>query len=148
MGQKIKKAQVVIAAVDQTRQSFQFLLLQTNRERGEFWQNVTGKIEENETIEEGALREAIEETQLKVESIVDIQDLNLNFEFVDGRKREVYERSFLIIADTAWDFKFDPKEHQGYRWVKLDEVKRDSVKFHTNFEALEKSKNLLRHWGI
>ncbi len=98
MNQKTKKAQVLLAAIDQASQNFQFLLLQTNEQRGKFWQNVTGKIEGDETFEEGGLREAIEETQLKVETIIDIVDLGLNYEFTDQRGRKVHEKSFLIIC--------------------------------------------------
>src|SRR5690606_6665506 len=99
MSSKTKKAQVVVAAIDETRQSFQFLLLQTNEKRGSFWQNVTGKLEDGETFEEGALREATEETALKVEAIVDIIHLNKKDEFTDQHDRQVVEESFLIILD-------------------------------------------------
>ncbi len=147
MTPKTKKAQVVIAAIDQAGHTFHFLLLQTNERRGSFWQNVTGKIEDGETFEEGALREAIEETNLSVESIVDILSLNLKYEFVDQRERKVQEQSFLIILDKKWDVKIDSSEHQGFEWVGLDKIKRDSVKHESNFETLVKSQKLLKHWG-
>ena len=147
MGNKTKKAQVVLAAIDESSQSFQFLLLQTNERRGSFWQNVTGKIEENETIEEGGLREAIEETQLKIESIVDIQSLGLKYEFTDQRERKVHEECFLIILDSKWNVVIDPHEHQGFKWVSLNEIKPGIVKFESNYETLVKSQNILKHWG-
>ena len=50
MEQKTKKAQVVLAAIDEASQNFKFLLLQTNQRRGNFWQNVTGKVEKEETL--------------------------------------------------------------------------------------------------
>jgi 8-oxo-dGTP pyrophosphatase MutT (NUDIX family) len=147
MSNKTKKAQVVIAAIDQASQSFNFLLLQTNQKRGCFWQNVTGKLEEQETFEEGGLREAMEETKLKIESIVDIIDLGLKFEFIDQRKRKVIEESFLIILDQKWDVVIDPSEHQDFKWVSINDIKPDSVKHESNLECLKKSQNLLRHWG-
>lgn len=147
MASKTKKAQIVLAAIDEPSQNFQFLLLQTNEKRGSFWQNVTGKVEEKETIEEGGLREAIEETNLKIEDIVDILNLGLVYEFIDQRKRNVHEESFLIILDKKWNVKIDPHEHQDYRWVPLDQVKRESVKHLSNYETLEKSSQILRHWG-
>ncbi len=147
MSLKTKKAQVVLAAIDQAGHSFNFLLLQTNERRGSFWQNVTGKIEEGETFEEGALREAIEETNLSVESIVDILTLGLKYEFVDQRERKVQEESFLIIMDTKWDVKIDSSEHQNFKWIGINEIVRDSVKHESNFETLVKSQKLLKHWG-
>jgi 8-oxo-dGTP pyrophosphatase MutT (NUDIX family) len=148
MDNKTKKAQVVVAAIDENSQSFQFLLLQTNEKRGEFWQNVTGKVEENETFEEGGLREAIEETGLKIEHIVDLTDLGLEYQFTDKRSRKVFEKSFLIILDKKWDVKIDPSEHQAYKWVDVLKVNEDSVKHQSNFECLTKAQYILKHWGV
>ncbi len=147
MANKTKKAQVVVAVIDQPSQSFQFLLLQTNERRGSFWQNVTGRLEDNETFEEGGLREAIEETKLSIESIVDIVSLGLKYEFVDQRERKVTEESFLIILDSKWNVEIDPSEHQAYKWVPMSEIKPDSVKFESNYETLLKSQKILKHWG-
>ncbi|MBA2404913.1 MAG: NUDIX domain-containing protein [Bdellovibrionales bacterium] len=148
MNQKTKKAQVIIAAIDEASQSFKFLLLLTNEQRGKFWQNVTGKIEEEETFEEGGLREAIEETQLNIETIVDIVDLGLSYDFVDQRSRKVHEKSFLIICDKKWEIKIDPKEHQSFKWINQEEVKEGIVKYRSNLETLEKAKLILRNWGV
>lgn len=147
MANKTKKAQVVLAVHDQVGHTFQFLLLQTNERRGSFWQNVTGKLEDNETFEEGGLREAIEETQLNIEAIIDIVPLGLKYEFTDQRERKVHEESFLIVLDQKWDVKIDPHEHQSFKWVGLDEIHREIVKHESNFETLLKSQNLLKHWG-
>lgn len=148
MDNKTKKAQVVLAAIDSKSQGFQFLLMQTNEKRGSFWQNVTGKIENNETFEEGGLRETIEETGLQIESIVDIVDLGLTYDFVDLRERNVHEKCFLIILDKKWDVKIDPKEHQSFKWIDQNEVEEGIVKFRSNLETLQKAKQILKHWGI
>jgi dihydroneopterin triphosphate diphosphatase len=148
MDKKTRKAQVVLAVIDHDRQSFTFLLLKTNKKRGEFWQNVTGKIEANETYEEGALREAIEETGLKIDSIVDILDLNLEHDFIDNRKRAVHEKSFLIVLDQAWDVKIDSKEHQEFKWVTFKDLSDDLVKYQGNYEALQMSVLLLKHRSL
>lgn len=147
MSAKTKKAQVVVAAIDQVGHSFHFLLLQTNERRGSFWQNVTGKIEDGETFEEGALREAIEETALEVESIVDILTLGLKYDFVDQRERKVHEETFLIIMDKKWEIKIDSDEHKAFKWVGINDIVRDSVKHESNYETLLKSQKLLKHWG-
>ena len=147
MGKKTKKAQVVLAAIDKKSQSFHFLLLQTNERRGSFWQNVTGKVEEDETIEEGGLREAIEETGLNIENIIDIRNLGLTYEFIDKHERKVHEESYLIILDDKWDVKIDSHEHQSFKWVPLDEITDESVKFESNFETLVKSRKILKQWS-
>lgn len=147
MSNKIKKAQVVLAIIDQPSQSFQFLLLQTNERRGSFWQNVTGKLEDNETFEEGGLREAMEETKLPIESIIDVINLEMKYEFIDQRERKVNEECFLIILDRKWNVEIDSHEHQNFKWVQLKEIHRDSVKFASNFETLEKSIKILKHWS-
>jgi len=148
MDQKTKKAQVILAAIDKDSQDFNFLLLQTNERRGKFWQNVTGKIEGRETFEEGGLREAIEETQLKIESIIDIVDLGLTYQFTDQRERKVHEKCFLIVLEHKWDVVIDPKEHIGFKWISQNDVQEGIVKFRSNLETLEKAKLILRHWGV
>ena len=147
MSQRHRKVQVVIAAISQANQ-FDLLLLKTNEKRGEFWQNVTGSVEKKETFEEAALREAMEETDLKIESIVEMLDLEQSFSFVDRWERKVEEECFLFVLDKSWNVKIDPKEHQDYKWVALETVGKDSVKFPSNYEAIEKSIKLLRQRGI
>ena len=147
MNDKTKKAQVILAAIDEQSQSFKFLLLQTNERRGQFWQNVTGKVENDESFEEGGLREVIEETQLDIETIVDIVDLGLSYDFTDQRGRKVHEKCFLIICDKKWDIKIDPKEHQDFKWINPSEVEEGIVKYRSNLETLEKAKLILRNWG-
>ncbi|WPU65883.1 NUDIX domain-containing protein [Peredibacter starrii] len=147
MSSKTKKAQVVLAALDQPSHKFQFLLMRTNERRGGFWQNVTGKLEDNETYEEGGLREAIEETGLNIETIMDMLNLGLKYEFTDQRERKCHEECFLIILDQKWEVKIDSHEHQDFKWVGIDEIHRDIVKHESNFETLVKSQHLLKHWG-
>lgn len=147
MANKTKKAQVVLAVIDQESHSFAFLLLQTNEKRGSFWQNVTGKVENNETFEEGGLREAIEETALPVEKIVDLIPLGLTFEFTDSRERRIHEECFLLVLESRWQVKIDPHEHQSFHWVNAEDLRPESVKHASNFECLKKSLSLLTRWG-
>lgn len=148
MSVKTKKAQVVIAAIDKASQAQEFLLLQTNERRGSFWQNITGKVEDEETYEEGGLREAIEETGLLLESILEILDLGLCYEFTDQHKRKVVEETFLIITDQKWEVRIDPEEHQSFKWVHIDQINEDSVKYSSNYEALTHARKLIKLWGV
>lgn len=148
MSVKTKKAQVVIAAIDKASQAQEFLLLQTNERKGSFWQNITGKVEDEETYEEGGLREAIEETGLLLESILEILDLGLCYEFTDQHKRKVVEETFLIITDQKWEVRIDPEEHQSFKWVHIDQINEDSVKYSSNYEALTHARKLIKLWGV
>ncbi len=141
MSKKTRKAQVVIAALNAESQSLSYLLLQTNVRRGEFWQNVTGKIDKGESYKEGAIREAIEETALRPEWIVGFIDLELSHKFIDERKRDVHEKSYFLILDRTFDVIIDPHEHQDYVWV--GEPNRQSVKHEGNFEAILKARDIV-----
>lgn len=141
MARKTRKAQVVIAGYDAKSQSVKFLLMQTNVKRGSFWQNVTGKIDEGEAYEEGALREAMEETSVHPEWMIQFIDLDLSHEFIDEKNRDVHERSFLLLLDRTFPVTIDPHEHQGFRWEENPE--RESVKHLGNFEAIQKARMIL-----
>lgn len=147
MGSKTKKVQVVLAAIDQESHGFHFLLLLTNVKRGSFWQNITGSVEKGETFEEAGLREAIEETGLKIESIVDIINLGLTYEFTDQWKRKVHEECFLIIVDHSFKVQIDSHEHQDHKWLPIKDIHSDVVKYPSNYEPLVKAQRMLQHWG-
>lgn len=142
MPKKTRKAQVVIAGYDAQSQSVSYLLMQTNQRRGEFWQNVTGKVDPGETFEEGALREVIEETNLSPEWLVHFVDLKLSHHFIDDRKRDVHEKAFLCLIDRTFGVTVDPHEHQDFRWEKSPV--RSSVKHLGNFEALQAAKKMIQ----
>lgn len=146
MANKTKKAQVVLAVLDAKNHSFQFLLMQTNEKRGSYWQNVTGKIDEGESFDEGALREAEEETGLQLENVVEMIDLQIEHHFIDFRERDCRERAFLVVLNSVWDVKIDPKEHQDFKWIDLKDIRRDCVRYEGNFEALAKSCEILKSW--
>ncbi len=138
-----KKVQVVLAAPNGAGE-WHFLIFKTNKDRGRFWQNVTGSVEGKETFEEAALREAQEESALPLEAIVDIRDLALVFTFTDRWKRKVEERAFLIVGDRQWEPTLDSKEHESCRWVSLRELAQGLVEWPSNLEALNKAARILR----
>lgn len=138
-----RKAQIVVATAQPLRQN-KFLLLQTNQERGSFWQNCTGKIEDGEDFQTGAIREVMEETGLESENIVEVIDLELDFHFHDRWNRDVHERSYLILVKDIWHIKIDPSEHQHFKWIDHSEITSDCVKYPGNFEALLKASQRLK----
>ena len=101
-----RKAQVTIF-YRYERGKKHFLLLKTNKKRGEYWQNVTGSVDKDETYQEGALREAIEETGLKKKMIKKIHPTELCFQFHDRWGRDVKEKTFLIEVAGAFEVKID-----------------------------------------
>ena len=147
MSNKTKKAQVVLAVLDAKNHSFSFLLMQLIEKRGGFWQNVTGKIDEGESFDEGALREAEEESGLKLENVVEMIDLKIEHHFIDFRNRDCRERAFLVVLNSFWDVKLDPKEHQNFKWVQMKDLRRDCVHYEGNFEAIAKSCEILKNWS-
>lgn len=107
-----------------------------NEKRNGFWQNVTGSVDESESFENAAVREAIEETGLRREDILSVGMLNQQFEFHDQWNCDVIEKVFKIKVSKKWPVKIDPQEHQEYKWVNEDDIKRESVHFESNYKAL------------
>ncbi len=94
------------------------LLLRTTSERGGFWQPVTGSVEEGESLEAAALREALEETALDFMGAP--RSLCFSFDF-DGRWGRAREH-FLALQARTDEVKLDLSEHVESEWVDLDEV--------------------------
>lgn len=110
----------------------EFLLLKRNKNRGDFWQPVTGGIEEGETPEEAVFRELFEETQLKKEDVVKILDKIHSFSFIsDGRKIEELVFGIKIKPDSKIILS---EEHTERKWVGLEEA-LSLLKWETNKEA-------------
>lgn len=99
------------------------------------WQSVTGKVEEGEGFEEGALREAIEETGLKFSCPPQYLGLEQSFE---GRWGPAFEKAFLLEckgSPTPPQIRLDPQEHEDYEWL-LPEEAMQRVKFAFDKEAI------------
>ncbi|MBY0517988.1 MAG: NUDIX domain-containing protein [Bacteriovoracaceae bacterium] len=141
-----RKVQVVLAAIAPSGE-WSFLIFKTNKDRGQFWQNVTGSVEEGETFEEAALREAKEESALNIESIIELQDLGLTTTFQDRWKRKVEEHSYLIVCEEQWKPTIDPSEHEDWKWILISSLKSDCVEWPSNYDAIERAAKLVRRMG-
>ena len=133
-----RKVQSILVFCDANKQN-QFLLLRTNNRRGNFWQNVTGGVDEGESFKDAALREAMEETAIDKENIADLRSIEFTFNFHDQWGNDVHEEVFLIRCKSKFDVIIDPSEHEEFKWVKESELNRDSVKFESNWKALQKA---------
>lgn len=138
-----RKAQIVVATKSAAHQN-KFLLLQTNEERGSYWQNCTGKVEDDEEFSAGALREVMEETGLIIDNVFDIIDLALDHHFFDRWQRNVHEKSYLIVVHEEWNVLIDPLEHGNFKWVEHHHLEVGCVKYPGNFEALKLASQKLR----
>lgn len=134
---KKRKAQAVIFYYAENN-SKQFLLLKMNERRNHYWQNITGFVEDGEDFIDGAKREALEETSLKLQNVERVEALNTTFEFHDRWGNDVIENVFVIEAKEKWDVILDITEHQDYKWIDEKELTRDSVHYESNYKALKK----------
>lgn len=114
-----------------------FLLLKVNEKRGLFWQNVTGGVDKEEKYIDAAVREAQEETALKIKNIHEIVNTGIRFRFRDRWGKDVTEKVFLIHCKKPWDVIIDPSEHCDHKWVEERDIDKSSVEYASNVVALE-----------
>lgn len=133
-----KKAQVIVISKPLKK----ILLLQTNKERGSFWQNITGSIDNGESYLQGASRELLEETGITSKDLI---DLKLKSTFFDRWGKDVVEKSFLCIIEDTVKIEIDSSEHQNYKWVSLTEISKEHFKYESNYNsaitAIKKSRS-------
>ncbi len=123
------------------RKGYEVLLLRTNRKRGSFWQPVTGSVDEGESLEKAARREATEETGLSFSRKPQSLDLEFAFESRFGPARESVFG--LEAPDSSDQIDLDPHEHEAWQWVTPDEAFK-LLKYPSNAEGL---KALLKSLG-
>lgn len=102
---------------------------------GATWGLVGGKIEPNEQPTDAVQREIFEETRLHIskDSIEFIGKTVLEYPDVD------WDFSlFRLPCETKPEITLDPKEHQAYQWITLDEAKNRSDLLPGLYVVLEK----------
>jgi dATP pyrophosphohydrolase len=114
------------------------LLLKMRKDRGGFWQPVTGSVEsEDQNLEAAALREMQEETAL--DPLRPPKALGFEFTFPSrwgGQCREsVFEVEVRMEGDHPPRVKIDPKEHTEYQWLTAPEAKK-LLHFESNVQPL------------
>jgi 8-oxo-dGTP pyrophosphatase MutT (NUDIX family) len=134
----LRKALAVITWRPEPAAAHQVLVLRLIEKRGGFWQSVTGHVEEGEAFEEGALREAEEETGLSFDRRP--QYLGLEYEFSGKEDKLVHEKAYwipLLGGSSPPPVTIDPTEHGECRWVSAAEAVK-LVKFPGNKQAIER----------
>jgi 8-oxo-dGTP pyrophosphatase MutT (NUDIX family) len=135
--EKHGKVQVVTIFHDDA--SYSLLLLQTKKDRGEYWQNVTGSVDPGESWEAAAARELLEETGLQAQQV---HPTDLEFFFHDRWERNVHEKVFYAIVNSN-KVTISQEEHQNFQWKMLEDVTEADFGHINNFNSFLEVKKLL-----
>lgn len=81
-----------------------------------------GKIEENESVERGTIREVKEETGLALKTLL----LLTSYELLHPSGITNIEYLFYAIGDTQ-EILINPLEHYSFRWITLDEIEQSEI---------------------
>lgn len=132
MVQRHRKVQVVVGHADDV------LLLQTNAERGGFWQNVTGSADPGESWPQAAARELLEETGIALPP-QQLIDLSLSWNFRDRWGRDVEEHAFLAVIKGERPSVILSDEHQQHQWQSRQRPDWNLLSFESNRQAIQKA---------
>lgn len=111
---------------------YQYLMLHRHKTMPNFWQPVSGGVEEFEAIEETARRELLEETGL----LTELHNIHYSYSFpVEDIWTSLYEwftehpedltivvHNFVAIADSAFVPTIDGQEHDTFKWCSFEEA--------------------------
>lgn len=110
------KVQVILFTGESPRR---YLALRYNEQKGGYWQPVTGSVEEGETLEEAALREAREETGIR-RAADDLVPSGYTFDFHSfGHDRRETVFGLRVPTDVKVVLS---GEHVEFRWGALHET--------------------------
>ena len=117
------------------------LLLHRRAERGNFWQPITGSIEDGETPMDTALREIVEETgyQATPSELGLTQSFMIESQFLSARYPApiiASEVTFSARAESARPLTLDAAEHDAYGWFTFAEA-YEKIRWTDDREALE-----------
>lgn len=117
-----------------------FLVLHRTKEKGGYWQNVTGSVEKGETDISAAKREVKEETTISEDSIIKIYDLfTFTFQEPGKEKKEEKVYAFLVKLDVDIDLSKNVyTEHTEYEWADADAAVR-LIKWESNKKAISET---------
>lgn len=121
------------------------VLLMERADKADYWQSVTGSIEQGETPYDAAIREVKEETGLNAIDY-DFQDWQVNntyeiyphwrHRYADGVTKNI-EHQFGLMLPTKQSVTLAPDEHVRYEWVDWREAAARVFSW-TNVDALKR----------
>jgi len=117
------------------------LLLHRRPERGNFWQPITGGIEDGESPAEAARREVLEETgnRGEPEAMGITQSFMIESQYLSSRYPSpiiASEVGFAAAIDSRLPIRMDPDEHDEYGWFTFAEA-YERIRWTDDREALE-----------
>jgi len=121
--------------------SLRVLLLLTLAERGGFWQPVTGTVENKETLQDAAFREAQEETSLSFQTPPFSLDDDFTFE---ARGKKFHEYGFALKVSRPDIPVLDLHEHIAFQWVTVDQAMK-YLKHASNIKMLSALQKKLKY---
>jgi len=141
--------QVLIYPARRINEDWEYLMLKRVKNRGGFWQGVTGAPENNETLSEAAKRELYEETgyisasliKTDISYIIPMEDRWKDI-YPEGTK-EIPEYLFIAKINHSNPPKIDPIEHNEWKWCSYEEA-MNLLSWEDNKRALEYVQKFLR----
>ncbi len=117
--QEGKKVDVLSAGFIIFNDNFEFLLIKNVKGH---WDFAKGHVEEGESVEEAALREAKEETGLDIEKI-DGFKTQIAYTYKEGLGRPMRKKVILFLGRARnKNVKLRKEEHIEYRWLPFDKA--------------------------
>ncbi len=144
--------QVLVYPVKAVDNGWEYLLLHRLASRGDFWQGVTGGVEQGEEFADAARREMIEETGLVPSTI---QKVDYTFSYPVAEKwrhlyaqgvEEITEYVFLAQVGGQQAPLLDAREHDQWKWCGF-EAALNSLIWPGNIEALKHCDIFLRSYS-
>ncbi len=112
------------------------------------WDFPKGKVEENEKVEEAALREAKEETGLDIEKVEGFRT-QIAYTYREGLGRPMRKKVILFLGKArSKKVKLRKEEHSDYKWLPFDEAFRtltysdQKVALKNAYEFIKKNLNI------
>lgn len=105
--------------------------------RNNKWDLPKGKIRNRESIEEGALREVIEETGIKDLRIEN--QLDTTYHIYKGKKRHNIKKTYWFLMESDFLGKFMPQVSENItivKWIELNEIPKLLEKSYKNIKRL------------
>ncbi len=116
-----------------------FLLLKRNKQKGGFWQPITGGVHDGESLANAVKRELLEETNIK--DYIHIYDDIHYFEFNTDKFGTLKEYVFGVQVADDMAAKLSP-EHTEMKWCTLEEA-LGLLKYDSNKVGFKKLFDLL-----